>query len=193
MMKRILSLISIALLVSTLIFAQAGPKQKEKSKPKKKKTEEKGELQPGERLLEDKPKPTPHVKPETDPVEVKSEEPKKDAAIISTHLKRAIFTTAIVQREPVDDIDTLSAATERIYFFTEIAGLQDKTIRHRWIYNNEVLAEIPIPIGGPNWRVYSRKKLLPAWTGEWTVVIIDEDDNFLGKKKLVYFTAPPNE
>jgi hypothetical protein len=185
MMKALFSLALILILTSALAFAQAGPKQKEKPKPKKETNEQTNELQPGERLQADTT--------ETELEEVKIEAAKTKEPVRSAHLKRAIFTTGIVQHEPVDDVDSLSTATERIYFFTEIAGLQGKTIRHRWIHNNQVLAEIPIAIGGPNWRVYSSKKFLPEWTGEWTVLVVDEDENVLGKKSLIYYPARSGE
>jgi hypothetical protein len=191
MIRVILLFMSIAILVTSLAFAQAGPEQKAKPKPKKKKTEEKSNLQPGERLQADTTKTK--TKPIIKRVEVKKPEVKQAAVVVSNHLKRALFTTGIVKREPVDDIDSLTTDTERIYFFTEVAGLQDKTIRHRWIYDNEVRMELPIAIGGPNWRVYSIKRLPSAWTGEWTVLVVDEDGNVLGKKKLMYYLPNTQE
>jgi hypothetical protein len=178
MLKTIFSLTLALCLAGSAALAQVGPKQKEKPKPKKPPTEEKSELQPGERL---------QIAPAESKVDTaESVVPMPAEPVLSDHIKRAVFTTTIVNREPADSLDSLATDTERIYFFTEITGLADKTIRHRWIHNNEVLAEIPIPIGGPNWRVYSSKKLLPAWTGEWTVLVVDEDENVLGKKQFVY-------
>lgn len=211
-MRRILlSLMAIAILVTSLAFAQVGPKQKAKPKPKKKKTEEKSNLQPGERLQADttdtkqkiKPKPAEVNIPEVKKPDIKSpavvspdvtnRQVEKTAVVPSNHLKRVIFTTGIVQREPVDDVDSLSTDVAHIYLFTEVAGLQDKTIRHRWIYDSKIRMELPIAIGGPNWRVYSRKKLPPEWTGEWTVLVVDEDENVLRKKEFVYYATHTTE
>lgn len=181
-MLRIMHALSlIFLLAAFTVAAQVGPEQKAKPKSKK---EEKSNLQPGERLRAD----TAEARVDT----AKSVPPTPQEPVLSDHVKRAVFTTAVVNREPVDSIATLTTVTDRIYFFTEITGMADRTIRHRWIQGNEVRAEIPIPIGGPDWRVYSGKKLLPSWTGEWAVLVVDEDENVLGKKTFTY-RPPPDE
>lgn len=184
MLKTIFSLMTILFLSGFMAYAQVGPKQKAKPKPKKQPPVETKELQPGERLQTEQA--------DTTAKEEESVTPMPDEPVLSDHVKRAVFTSSVVDREPVDSIDTLSIASEQIYFFTEIAGLPDKTIRHRWIHDNEIRAEIPITIGGPNWRVYSSKKLLPAWTGVWTVLVVDEDETVLGKKQFVYHNALTN-
>ena len=105
----------------------------------------------------------------------------------SGHLKRAVFTTTIEEREPVGSVDSLSTASEEVLFFTEIVGLDGHTVTHRWVQGGEVRAEVPINVGGPRWRAYSSKKMLPAWTGEWVVEVVDADGSVLGKKSFVYY------
>ncbi|NIO29580.1 MAG: DUF2914 domain-containing protein [Candidatus Latescibacteria bacterium] len=161
----------VAIFAASLAFAQAGPEQKEKAKPDTAKTEEKAE------------------KSKAKPEELDVKETKEEEAALSGHLKRALFTIDIEEREPVGSVDSLSTATEQVYFFTEIIGLQDHTITHRWMHGGEVRAEVPIAIGGPRWRVYSSKKLIPAWTGEWKVEVVDAEGNVLGTKLLVYYSA----
>ncbi len=160
----------VAVFTASVAFAQIGPKQKEKTKPDTTKTQEKVE------------------KPKAKPEKTEIITTKQEIAEPSGHLKRALFTTAIEEREPVDSIDSLSTATEQVYFFTEIVDLQGHTITHRWTHGGEVRAEVPIAIGGPRWRVYSSKQLLAAWTGEWMVEVVDADGNVLGKKQLVYYS-----
>jgi hypothetical protein len=87
---------------------------------------------------------------------------------------RNIFTTEIVDREPVDNLTTVPNTLHRIYFFSDLRGLEGQIVTHRWEYKDKVMAEIKFKVGGPRWRVYSSKNLLPEWTGKWTVVVLDE-------------------
>jgi hypothetical protein len=101
-------------------------------------------------------------------------------------VKRAQFTSGIQDREPIDQIDNLlsSVADEdsakQLYFFTEVAKLEGRTIYHRWQLNGEVLAEIPFEVKSNwRWRVFSSKKILPSMQGEWLVSVIDDQGNTL--------------
>ena len=52
-------------------------------------------------------------------------------------------------------------------------------ITHRWEHNGVVKAEVSFDIGSPSWRAYSSKNILPEWTGQWTVRVIDSSDRVL--------------
>lgn len=89
------------------------------------------------------------------------------------NVARAIFTSQILDHEPVDELQSVPVTQGRIYFFSDLRGLEGQIISHRWEYQNKVMAEVKFQVGGPRWRVYSSKNLLPEWTGEWTVVVTD--------------------
>lgn len=105
---------------------------------------------------------------------------------VSGSVARALFTTAIEEREPVDDVDTLSTAVDKIYFFTEVHDMSGGTVTHRWMHNGEVKAEVPFQINGPKWRVYSSKNLLSDWTGEWTVQVVSDAGKILHESSFNY-------
>jgi hypothetical protein len=86
---------------------------------------------------------------------------------------RGIFSTNIVDREPVDQVLILSNAVDQIYFFTDLRHYQGQTITHRWEYEGELVTEKTFEVGGPRWRVYSQNDLSPDMTGTWTVVVSD--------------------
>jgi len=86
---------------------------------------------------------------------------------------RGIFSTNIVDREPVDQVLILSNTVDQIYFFTDLRHYQGQTITHRWEYEGELVTEKTFEVGGPRWRVYSQNDLNPAMTGTWTVVVSD--------------------
>ncbi len=107
----------------------------------------------------------------------------------SGFVARASFATAIQDREPVDSVTTLATDQTRVFYFTELRELANRVVTHRWEYRGEQMAEVVHEIGGPRWRVYSSKNLDPSWVGEWTVSVVDEDDNVLQSDVFVYQAA----
>jgi hypothetical protein len=97
-----------------------------------------------------------------------------DSPVPDAYVARAQFTTAVVDREPVDQVMELDAQADRIYFFTDLRNLQGRTITHRWEFEGKILSEVHFKVGGPRWRVYSAKSLNPGETGKWTVFVLDE-------------------
>lgn len=103
------------------------------------------------------------------------------------HVARAIFTTAIADREPVDQIETLPSSVDRVFFFTDLRELAGQIVTHRWEYAGEVMAEVTFKVGsGARWRVYSSKNLLPDWTGIWTVVVSNQEGQPLQTSTFEY-------
>lgn len=87
---------------------------------------------------------------------------------------RAQFTTAIEEREPVDNVVLLSSEVDQIYFFSDLRQLKGQTVTHRWEYNGKVEAEVRFQVTSDRWRAYSSKNLDPDKLGPWTVVVVDE-------------------
>jgi len=102
------------------------------------------------------------------------------------NVRRAVFATDVVEREPIDELKSLTADANRICFFTEIVDFEGGSITHRWIYGGETAAEVTFDIGGPRWRVYSSKNLTPDRTGTWTVEIVDGSGKTVDKAEFVY-------
>ena len=92
-------------------------------------------------------------------------------------------------REPIDTITKLSNDKNQIYFFSELSNLGGQVVVHRWEYQGKPMGEVKFNVGGPRWRVWSSKTLLPQWTGEWRVSIIDGAGNKVGESSFNY-TAP---
>lgn len=102
---------------------------------------------------------------------------------------RALFTSAVQGREPVDNVLTLGANESHVYCFTELRGFAGQRVTHRWEYEGEVMAEVVFDVGGWRWRVWSRKNLLPQWRGQWRVSILDENGRVLLQRSLAYEPA----
>lgn len=90
-------------------------------------------------------------------------------------VSRAQFTTAVLDREPTDEISAISPDTERVFFFTELRNMDGTTVTHRWSLNGTVMAEVSFNVRASRWRVHSSKTLLPEWRGDWVVDVVDEN------------------
>ncbi len=109
-----------------------------------------------------------------------------DEGATAENVVRATITTSIVDREPVDSVDTVTNDQEVIFFFTEVMDLMGGTITHRWEYNGEIMAEVPLEIGGPRWRTHSSKRLFRGWIGEWKVSVVDDLGHILRSVSFNY-------
>jgi len=105
-------------------------------------------------------------------------------------IARSEFTTEIENREPVGSVTKINTNEHKIYYFTELKGMEGQQVTHRWEHNGKVMAEIPFQVGGPRWRVYSSKRLENDWTGDWKVSVVDGNGNTLGVNTFTYVKAP---
>ena len=97
-----------------------------------------------------------------------------ESPVPDAYVARAIFTSDVVNREPVDQVVSVGPERDQIYFFTDLRQLSGRTIRHRWEFEGRFMGEIEFKVGGPRWRVYSRKSLNPGEAGKWTVLVLDQ-------------------
>jgi len=111
------------------------------------------------------------------------------AAAAGQHVARAVFTSAIQNREPSDTLTTLSNDKQQIYFFSDLQGLGGQIVTHRWEYQGKIMGESKFNVGGPRWRVWSIRTLSPHMTGEWHVSVIDGDGNKVGEASFNYTDA----
>lgn len=87
---------------------------------------------------------------------------------------RAQFTSAIRNREPVDRVVVATPLINEVYFFTDLRHLEGRTVTHRWEYEGRVVSQKPFKVGGPRWRVNSKKEIKPEQVGKWSVTVVDE-------------------
>ena len=101
-------------------------------------------------------------------------------------IAKGVFTTEVVDREPVDEIDSLYTNVTKLFFFTDIRNMQGKTILHRWVHEGLIRAEVSFEVGGPRWRIYSSKNLAEEWLGNWKAQVFDTEGNLLHEAGFVY-------
>lgn len=104
---------------------------------------------------------------------------------------RALFTTAIHDDEPADNLSELNAATQQVFFFTELSGVAGGEIVHSWEYQGEVIEQVPLRIAAPCRRTWSSRILTPAMHGTWTVVVRDGKGTILAERMLDYNPDDP--
>ena len=101
----------------------------------------------------------------------------------------AQFTTAVENREPIDQVTFVSSDVRKIFFFSDLRGLAGRNVTHRWIHDGETKAEVVFEVRGPRWRVWSSKDLLEDWLGDWTVEIVTDDGEVIAAETFTY-SAP---
>jgi hypothetical protein len=97
-----------------------------------------------------------------------------ESPVPDAYVARALFTNGVVDHEPVDQVVSVGEHQNSIYFFTDLRNLQGRTITHRWEFEGQFMGEIKFKVGGPRWRVYSKKTLNPGASGKWTVMVLDQ-------------------
>ncbi|MBI5234607.1 MAG: DUF2914 domain-containing protein [Deltaproteobacteria bacterium] len=73
---------------------------------------------------------------------------------------------------PVGVAEGFPADVGRVYCYSKIVGAQtDDVITHVWLYNERVVANIPLEIKADVYRTYSYKTIPSEWKGVWRVEI----------------------
>jgi hypothetical protein len=97
----------------------------------------------------------------------------------AAQVERSQLTSSIENREPTDNLEGAVQgqfdAMKRVYFFTQVTGLVNQQIIHRWLYQGEEKAAVTLNIGGDSWRTYSSKSLPSYWQGKWQVQVWQGD------------------
>lgn len=114
----------------------------------------------------------------------------KAAVLIPGVVTRSQFTRDIKDLEPVDTISVLTNDRIRIVYFTEIHDMVGQTVTHRWEFNGKIILEVPIKVGTSRWRAYSTKTLMPSWTGDWKVSVVDAEGGTLSVNTFTYLKKP---
>ncbi|NOY61564.1 MAG: DUF2914 domain-containing protein [Gammaproteobacteria bacterium] len=90
------------------------------------------------------------------------------------HVDKAVFSSGISNRQPVDDIVTLKNSRNVIYYYTELSNLKGRKISHAWYYQGKETSKVTFVVGASQQSVYSKKTLDRRHTGKWMVIVVDE-------------------
>jgi hypothetical protein len=97
-------------------------------------------------------------------------------------LERLTVCQDVQEREPVGERESYPSDVGALFCFTDVRGAIDPPVQlfHRWYIGDRMVGEIPIAVKGPRWRCWSRKTILPAWTGPGRVEILTDAGDVLG-------------
>ena len=111
-----------------------------------------------------------------------------EQSVAEGEVSRALFTSAVHNREPIDQLNILSELISEVFFFTEFKNYQGHTLTHQWSHNHKISHSIPFEVKGKRWRVFSSKTFVPGakQEGTWTVKILDEAGNVISENSIDY-------
>ena len=102
--------------------------------------------------------------------------------VLALEVVDAVITTAVIDREPVDNVEVFPLQNGQLYCFSRIAGADEPTVvYHVWYRGERMVSRVELPVNSSNWRTWSAKRFLEGWSGEWHVEIQDVDGNILRK------------
>jgi hypothetical protein len=93
-------------------------------------------------------------------------------------VRRAIICSGIMNHEPTDSLANVSSKTSKVFFFTEVAGMEGKTITHRWIKDGNKVADIRISMASDRYRCHSSRSV-SGKSGNWTAQVVDNNGKVL--------------
>ena len=83
-----------------------------------------------------------------------------------------VIAIDVVERQPVGEGTEFSSDVAQLVAWTRVTGLADTTVRHVWRHQGHERV-LELTVGGSPWRTWSRKNIPAAWTGDWSVEVLD--------------------
>lgn len=98
-------------------------------------------------------------------------------------VKSMVLTTNVVNRNPVDSVQTFSLADSEAFCHIRVRNSgSPTTVTFRWLRNNQEYFTFDAHVGvSSNWRTYTSVTPQP---GDWTVQILDPAGNVLDQKNF---------
>ncbi len=79
-----------------------------------------------------------------------------------------------------------SADAGQVYCLTRVMNLDaSETVTHVWYHEGKTKARVELKVGSADWRTWSSKRILPAWTGDWEVKVLDVNGMVLASAGFV--------
>ncbi|MPW31331.1 DUF2914 domain-containing protein [Agarivorans sp. B2Z047] len=93
----------------------------------------------------------------------------------SSQVARAQLSSAISQREPVDNLTRVELSQiQQVYLFMELREMQGQSIQINWYRQQQLQASVELDIGGPRWRTNASKRFDLNSRGDWQVAIYNQ-------------------
>ena len=112
------------------------------------------------------------------------QQPRNQDTMSSDLVARAVICTGVSNHEPTDSLVTVPPTMSKVFFFTEIVGMEGKTITHRWIKDGTRVADIRISVATNRYRCHSSRSV-EGKPGDWSVQVLSEDGERLVERSFV--------
>ena len=98
---------------------------------------------------------------------------------------RFVITSGIIDREPVDQIETVPVGTEQIFCFLEARDIAEDTfVTFVWFHNDHQVGSFQLELQqGSRWRTYAYKNLTEG-PGTWRVELHDANGHVVATASL---------
>ena len=95
-------------------------------------------------------------------------------------------TRGLVGESETFAADGFSAEAGQIFCLTRVINAAaPTTVTHVWYHEGKTMAKVDLNVGSADWRTWSSKRLLPTWTGNWEVKVLDANGMVLGSRGFV--------
>ncbi len=82
--------------------------------------------------------------------------------------------TGIADRMPTGGGTSFATDVGLLYCWSKITGVRgEATVKHIWTRDGKEMLAVDLPVKSVAWRTFSQKKILPQWTGNWEVKVVD--------------------
>jgi len=87
----------------------------------------------------------------------------------------------VQDRMPIEVDSVFDVSVNKLFCWSAVAGVSD-TIRiyHIWNYQGKQEARVPIKVTSMYFRAYTFQTIPKHKTGDWTVYVVDKENNVLG-------------
>lgn len=95
-------------------------------------------------------------------------------APVATLTAEAQVCTSISDRMPAGTASNFGADVGTLYCWSKVTGAKgDAAVKHIWSREGKEMLSVELPVRSVSWRTFSQKKILPQWTGNWEVTVVD--------------------
>src|SRR3989337_579487 len=99
-------------------------------------------------------------------------------------VEEAAVATSIKDLVPEGVAEPFPSNVGKLYCYSLVMNGQGASIIHKWYYEEDLVAAIPLAIKYPSHRTYSVKTIFPGTKGEWRVEVTKEDGTILKTVKF---------
>ncbi len=102
--------------------------------------------------------------------------------------------TGIQERMPTGMAESFTPEVGQVYLWCKITGSDgETTIKHVWYYQGNEMASVELPVKSSSYRTWSAKKIMPQWTGDWSVKVEDASGTVLKEISFKIEPAAPTQ